>query len=260
MLAPTVRAAEALTQPSPTLHRRIIGTAVTLAHIDLFTIAADLADARACALDGRPRGESSGRGGGGATSTTEDVGTELWRIRDIGLQLDEAIDKLHPDPSWPTISSGLRERTACATEHVLAAAAACFATLNPERAYDDLADAVDGLCVAATEVRRLATIAAKTRAWRATPESVDPPDDTLEAARCTSWPLGMDRNGKPARCGNYRGEHGHRHPITGSAHHDDLCDDCYRMVCPQCWSRVRRTPNARDCMACEIRTRRGRAA
>ena len=265
ILAPAVRAAEALTQPNPRLRLYITGNAKLLTEIDLVAIAHSLAGERAQASAGRPRGSSNGAGSKGAvTSTTEDCALELDRISDIGLMLAEAIDRLHPDPSWPPITSGIRTRLQCATEHTLATAAGCFDTLNPERSYDDLEDSVDGLCIAVREVLKRAETARRTRAWFALPAQVDLPDTAreaaLEAARCTSWPLGKDRNGEPARCGNYRGEHGHRHPDTDSAHHDDLCDDCYMLVCPQCWSRVRRTPKAKECDACEIRNRRGKKA
>ncbi len=263
VLTPAVTAAEALTQPTPSLHRRVIGSAVLLARVDLRAIAASLAAERTQARAGRPRGErggGKGSGRGGSTSTTEDVAGELWRIRDVGLQLAEALDRLHPDPTWPAVTSGLRARTTCATELVASCAGACFGSLNPERAWDDLADSIDGLEIAVRHVLTNARRAERTRAWRAAPIDVDPPDQTLEAARCSSWPLGKDRNGEPIRCGNYRGAHGHIHPDTGVHHHDDLCDDCYRLLCPRCWSRIRRTPGAGECMACEIAQRRQRVA
>ena len=256
ILAPATQAiSHRLAQPD--LSRSLVGCAVTLDGINLYDIASSLGEQRRQAQDGRPRTEGNGGGGSPATnSTTEDTATELDRLRMIGMDLQEAIDRLHPDPQWPSIASGWRSRTSTATEHLTAVIGdIAYGDGN----YTDMLDAVDGVKVATGEVARLARLALHARAWRANRADTDPPVDAHEAARCSSWPLGKDRNGDPASCGQFRGMYGHRHPETGAAHHDDLCDSCLKLVCPQCWSRQRRTPEAKECMACEIRNRRTRS-
>ena len=166
----------------------------------------------------------------------------------------EALDRLHPHPDWPPITSGLRARLTTATEALIAA---CVATQDPQVAWEDLADAVEGVQVATAAVIHAARRASRARAWAREYDidDIDPPDTLTEAARCTGWPNGKDKAGEPIGCRNWRTDH--RDP-NGATHHDDLCLDCLAKLCPQCWQRPRRTPGARECMACEIRNRRTR--
>lgn len=239
---------------------RALGCAITLEYTDLAAIAASLGHERAQARQGRPRQGESRRSGGIGTSTTEDVANEVVRLQLIGLDLAEALDRLHPDPRWPPLASGWRQRTTTATEHVTAACVAVYGAQDPIRAAEDLSDAVEGLHAATKDVVAKARRAGQARAWGAQGADVDPPDDLAEAARCTGWPKGRDRDGALVGCRNWRGTQGHLNPETNTHQHDDLCDDCYRSLCPLCWSRVRRSPGAKECMACEIKQRRGRAA
>lgn len=239
---------------------RALGCAITLEYIDLAAIAVSLGHERAQARQGRPRQGESRRSGGIGTSTTEDVANEVVRLQLIGLDLAEALDRLHPDPRWPPLTSGWRQRTTTATEHVTAACVAVYGAQDPIRAAEDLSDAVDGLHAATRDVVVKARRADQARAWGAQGADVDPPNDLIEAARCSGWPKGRDREGALVGCRNWRGAQGHLNPETNTHHHEDLCDDCYRSLCPLCWSRVRRSPGAKECMACEIRLRRGRAA
>lgn len=238
--------------------RTIVGCAAILDPLDLFAVATSLTEQRRQAVAGRPRGESSGRGGG-VSSPTASVAEELDRIRMAGFLLAQAIDRLHPDPTWPSIESGWRAATSTATEH-LARTIVAVREGDPDA---DLDDAVDCLSIATREVAKRYRLALTVRAWapaRVELAEIDPPDAVTEAARCSGWPLGVDREGRQVRCGNFRGAFPRRHPDTGAEQHSDLCDDCYRMLCPRCWSRIRRTPGAAECMACEIRARRARAA
>lgn len=259
-LTPAVTTAETLlSDANPRLHHRLTGCAVTLDGINLQAIAASLAEQRHQASQGRPRGESSGRSSG-ISNTTADTANEMHRLREIGLDLATALDRLHPDPRWPAIETGMRARQSCATEHVAACAGEAYGTLNRDRCLDDLIDAVDGLCVAVLDVQRKARTAMRARAWSSRDlqaADIDPPDVILEAAKCTSWPLGRDKDGEQRRCGNYRSDH---RDANGTAHHCDTCDDCYKLICPKCWTRVRQTPGSKECAACEIRDRRQRAA
>ena len=221
--------------------------------------ATNLAQQRATAAAGRPRGGTQpGSRSSRGTSSTEATATEMLRITDLGMDLQEAIDRIHPDPAWPTITSGRRQRTTTATEHLAAMAADAIGTLNPAQAHDDLADAIDGLEAAISDARRLANLATKIKAW-AKPgkdeDDIDPPPPIEEFARCTGWPKGRDTNGVLIGCEQYIGSHGHRHP-NGSEHHHDLCDDCYRMLCPGCWNAPRRTKGASWCHACAKRLER----
>ena len=245
--------------PISGLARRVIGCGVLLDAIDLPAITASLAEQCHQAEQGRPR-SGGGRGSGGITNTTADNGIERHRITEFAREVLEAVNRLHPDPS------AQHTRTPTATENVLARCADAYGTLNPDRALDEIRDAVDGLCIATKDVLDKTRAATSARAWYHRPPGrdvtpdIDPPDPLLEAARCTSWPLGVGKDGQPNRCGNYRGAHARTNPHTGSEQNSDLCDDCYRLVCPKCWSRVRQTPNSKECGACEIRDRRARAA
>ena len=215
--------------------RRVVSVAVALEPVDLTGLAHHLTAQRALAAEGRPRGES-GRSTGLPWSPTEAAAAELHRIRIAGLEVREAIDRLFPDPAWPAI------RTRTAVEALDLTAAAAWGTFAPGMAWADLDDAVEGVEVAGRHV--LATVAAalKVRAWGKASE-VDPPP--LPEARCSGR--------LNAGCENWIGAEPHRHPETGSVHWADVCDECYRLVCPECWTRQRRTPGAKRCSTCETR-------
>ena len=236
---------------------RLQGAAINLAQIDLPAIAASLGREHHTAAAGRPRQGAGGSTGGIGTSTTEDIGCELDRLSRYWLELTEAIDRLHPHPDWPPITSGLRARLTTATEALIAVCVAPGATQDPQLAWEDLADAVEGVQVATAAVIHAARRASRARAWAREHDldDIDPPDTLTEAARCTGWPNGKDKAGEPIGCRNWRTDH--RDP-NGATHHDDLCLDCYAKLCPLCWTRVRRTVGAKECMACEIRNRRTR--
>lgn len=236
---------------------RLQGAAINLTNIDMPAIAASLGREHHTAATGRPRQGAGGNTGGIGTSTTEDIGCELDRLSRYWLDLTEAIDRLHPHPDWPPITSGLRARLTTATEALIAVCVAPGATQDPQLAWEDLADAVEGVQVATAAVIHAARRASRARAWAREHDldDIDPPDTITEAARCTGWPNGKDKAGEPIGCRNWRTDH--RDP-NGATHHDDLCLDCLAKLCPQCWQRPRRTPGARECMACEIRNRRTR--
>lgn len=236
---------------------RLQGAAINLAQIDLPAIAASLGREHHTAAAGRPRQGAGGNTGGIGTSTTEDISCELDRISRYWLDLTETIDRLHPHPDWPPITSGLRARLTTATEALIAVCVAPGATQDPQLAWEDLTDAVEGVQVATAAVMHAARRASRARAWAREHDldDIDPPDTLTEAARCTGWPNGKDKAGEPIGCRNWRTDH--RDP-NGATHHEDLCLDCYALLCPQCWQRPRRTPGARECMACEIRNRRTR--
>ena len=237
---------------------RLQGCAINLANIDMPAIAASLGREHHTAAAGRPRQGAGGSTGGIGTSTTEDIGCELDRLSRYWFappgasgppSLMEALDRLHPHPDWPPITSGLRARLTTATEALIAVCVASGATQTPQVAWEDLTDAVEGVQVATAAVIHAARRASRARAWAREHDldDIDPPDTITEAARCTT-----------TGCDNYRGTHGHRHPDTGAEHHAGLCAEHYMQLCPQCWSRPRRTPGASECMACEIRNRRTR--
>lgn len=236
---------------------RLQGCAINLANIDMPAIAASLGREHHTAAAGRPRQGAGGSTGGIGTSTTEDIGCEIDRLSRYWLDLTEAIDRLHPHPDWPPITSGLRARLTTATEALRAVCVAPGATQDPQVAWEDLTDAVEGVQVATAAVMHAARRASRARAWAREHDldDIDPPDTLTEAARCTGWPNGKDKAGEPIGCRNWRTDH--RDP-NGATHHEDLCLDCYALLCPQCWQRPRRTPGARECMACEIRNRRTR--
>jgi len=238
---------------------RLQGAAINLANVDMPAIAASLGREHHTAAAGRPRQGAGGSTGGIGTSTTEDIGCELDRLSRYWLELTEAIDRLHPHPDWPPITSGLRARLTTATEALIAVCVAPGATQDPQVAWEDLRDAVEGVQVATAAVKHAARRATEARAWTKPGDDnddIDPPDTLTEAARCTGWPNGKDKTGEPIGCRNWRGQHGHVHPDTGVEHLTELCDDCVRLVCPVCWSRPRRTPGARECEGCHTRTRR----
>jgi len=245
---------------------RLQGCAINLANIDMPAIAASLGREHHTAAAGRPRQGAGGSTGGIGTSTTEDIGCELDRLSRYWFappgasgppSLMEALDRLHPHPDWPPITSGLRARLTTATEALIAVCVAPGATQDPQVAWEDLTDAVEGVQVATAAVIHAARRATRARAWAREHDldDIDPPDTLTEAARCTGWPNGKDKAGEPIGCRNWRTDH--RDP-NGATHHDDLCLDCLAKLCPQCWQRPRRTPGARECMACEIRNRRTR--
>ena len=236
---------------------RLQGAAINLANVDLPAIAASLGREHHTAAAGRPRQGAGGNTGGIGTSTTEDISCELDRISRYWLDLTETIDRLHPHPDWPPITSGLRARLTTATEALIAVCVPLRATQDPQVAWEDLTDAVEGVQVATAAVMHAARRASRARAWAREHDldDIDPPDTLTEAARCTGWPNGKDKAGEPIGCRNWRTDH--RDP-NGATHHEDLCLDCYALLCPQCWQRPRRTPGARECMACEIRNRRTR--
>jgi len=100
---------------------RLQGAAINLANVDMPAIAASLGREHHTAAAGRPRQGAGGNTGGIGTSTTEDIGCELDRISRYWLDLTETIDRLHPHPDWPPITSGLRARLTTATEALIAA-------------------------------------------------------------------------------------------------------------------------------------------
>ena len=236
---------------------RLQGCAINLTNVDMAAIAASLGREHHTAAAGRPRQGAGGNTGGIGTSTTEDISCELDRISRYWLDLTETIDRLHPHPDWPPITSGLRARLTTATEALIAVCVPLRATQDPQVAWEDLTDAVEGVQVATAAVIHAARRASRARAWAREHDldDIDPPDTLTEAARCTGWPNGKDKAGEPIGCRNWRTDH--RDP-NGATHHEDLCLDCYALLCPQCWQRPRRTPGARECMACEIRNRRTR--
>ena len=239
---------------------RLQGAAINLTNIDMPAIAASLGREHHTAAAGRPRQGAGGNTGGIGTSTTEDIGCELDRLSRYWLDLTEAIDRLHPHPDWPPITSGLRARLTTATEALIAVCVAPGATQDPQVAWEDLTDAVEGVQVATAAVMHAARRASRARAWAREHDldDIDPPDTLTEAARCTGWPNGKDKTGEPIGCGNWRTDHRDPNGAGGVTHHDDLCLDCYAKLCPLCWTRVRRTVGAKECMACEIRNRRTR--
>ena len=239
---------------------RLQGAAINLAQIDLPAIAASLGREHHTAAAGRPRQGAGGNTGGIGTPTTEDIGCELDRLSRYWLELTEAIDRLHPHPDWPPITSGLRARLTTATEALIAVCVAPGATQDPQVAWEDLRDAVEGVQVATAAVIHAARRASRARAWAREHDldDIDPPDTLTEAARCTGWPNGKDKAGEPIGCRNWRTDHRDPNGAGGVTHHDDLCLDCYAKLCPLCWTRVRRTVGAKECMACEIRNRRTR--
>ena len=174
---------------------RLQGAAINLAQIDLPAIAASLGREHHTAAAGRPRQGAGGSTGGIGTSTTEDIGCELDRISRYWLDLTEAIDRLHPHPDWPPITSGLRARLTTATEALIAVCVAPGATQDPQLAWEDLRDAVEGVQVATAAVMHAARRASRARAWAREHDldDIDPPDTLTEAARCTGWPNGKDK-------------------------------------------------------------------
>lgn len=228
-----------------------------MGQIDLHIIAVSLTAQRTIAIDGRPHGDGDGRRAkGGVSRPTEDAAAEFGRIRDIGMDLAEALDRIHPDPSWPTIASGLRSRLRTATEVLAEACGDAWGTLSPVQALDDLADAVEGLHVNVTDAAAKARKAAQCRAWGRASE-VDPPDPVLEAMRCEAWWLGADKDGNAIRCGQWRSEH---RTETGSVHPSRVCDQHWAELCRSCWGAPRRTPGAKDCTTCSVRASRQRKA
>lgn len=245
ILAPTTATAchwyERAGHPIGHLARTITGAAITLDGINLYDIAGSLSEQRRQAEQGRPRG-GSGNGGGSSpsvSSTTADTAMELYRIRSYGMDLQEAIDRLHPDPVWPTIASGWRARNSTATENL---AHELDLTWTGDSSAGNLTDAVEGIAVAVKLVVMRANRAGKVRAWHGDPADIDPPDDLTEAARCST-----------PDCGHWRADH---RDANGSTHDTDKCIECVAKLCPMCWTRPRRSPNAKDCMACQIRNRR----
>lgn len=247
-------------QPMPTMRSlslTVKACGETLERIDLVAISLSLGQARAIAAGGRPHGDSDGpRAKGGVSRPVESAAGELYRIRSIGLDLAEALDRIHPDPSWPAITSGLRSRLHTSTETLAEACQDAHGTLNAAQALDDLADAVEGLHINVTDAAAKARRAAKCRAWGRS-EEVDPPDPVLEAMRCAAWWLGADKNGDPIRCQQWASDH---HTDTGSKHPSHLCDSHWGELCRSCWGAPRRTPGAKDCTTCSVRASRQRKA
>ena len=131
---------------------RLQGCAINLANVDLVAIAASLGREHHTAAAGRPRQGAGGNTGGIGTSTTEDISCELDRISRYWLDLTETIDRLHPHPDWPPITSGLRARLTTATEALIAVCVPLRATQDPQVAWEDLTDAVEGVQVATAAV------------------------------------------------------------------------------------------------------------
>lgn len=249
--------AERAAMPPMRLGSTVQACGLVMEQIDLRAIAVSLTAQRGIAVDGRPKGDSAGpRAKGGVSRPTESAADELARIKDIGLDLAEALDRIHPDPSWPTIASGLRSRLRTATEVLAEACGDAWGTLSPAQALDDLADAVERLRVNVTDAAAKARRAAQCRAWGRASE-VDPPDPVLEAMRCQAWWLGTDKDGEPHRCGQWASEH---RTDTGSVHPSRLCDDHWRELCSVCMAAPRRTPGAKDCTTCSVRASRQRKA
>lgn len=257
ILAPAI---DALTLPGDDARRhvRILrACASTLDNIDLVSIAWHLADQRACASEGRPRGGTGVRARNAISDPTGDTANELHRIIDLGMDLQRAIDRIHPDPDWPTIASGWRAMQSTSTEAI---AALIDQVRHGEAPAIELADAIDTCADNVRHAHKCAQRADKCRAWLARfeqPADVDPPDPILEAMRCASTMLGVDKDGEPIRCGKWRTTH---RDANGSEVRGDLCGDCFQLLCVVCHSNPRRTAGAKDCMRCEIRARRGRAA
>lgn len=261
ILAPAI---EALTLPgdAPRHHARTLrACSTTLDGIDLVGIAWHLADQRACAAQGRPRQSSTDGSDRRARNTisdpTGDTANELHRIIDLGMDLQRALDRIHPDPDWPTIASGWRSMGSTSTEAI---AALIDQMRHGEATAIDLSDAIETCADNVRHAHQCATKATKCRAWLARfeqPSDVDPPDPILEAMRCASTMLGVDKDGEQIRCGKWRTTH---RDANGSEVRSDLCGDCFRLLCTVCLANVRRSPGAKDCMRCEIRARRGRAA
>ena len=178
---------------------RLQGCAINLTNIDMPAIAASLGREHHTAAAGRPRQGAGGNTGGIGTSTTEDISCELDRISRYWLDLTETIDRLHPHPDWPPITSGLRARLTTATEALIAVCVAPGATQDPQVAWEDLTDAVEGVQVATAAVMHAARRASRARAWAREHDldDIDPPDTLTEAARCTGWPNGKDKAGEP---------------------------------------------------------------
>lgn len=239
--------AERLALTQPPLARTVLGAACALERLDGRALATHLGKERAAAAAGRPRGEDSGRGNVVGTSAVESAALEVHRIKLAGLDVAEAIDRLFPNPAWPPLRSGLRQRLPTATERLEEVAHHAFATLAPEKSWTELHDVTEGLEIAVNYVRYCWRNAERVRAWGISTDTSEPPP-LAELARCSGR--------MNPTCGNYVGAHGHRHPETGASHHPDLCDDCYRLVCPVCWSKPRRTPGARECDGCNSRRRR----
>lgn len=233
----------------------------TMQQIDLVAISLSLGHQRAIAVDGRPRGDSAGpRAKGGVSRPTESAADELARIKDIGLDLAEALNRVHPDPAWPAIESGRRARLRVATEVLVEAYDDAWGTLSPVQALDDLANAVENLHINVKEAAFCALKAKRCRAWPKRgifAADVDPPDPVLEAMRCDAWWLGTDKDGNPIRCGQWASEH---HTETGSVYPGRLCDDHWMQLCQSCHGAPRRTPGAKDCTTCSVRASRQRKA
>jgi hypothetical protein len=237
--------------------RTMRACATTLDGIDLAHLAAHLAYQRATAAGGRPRGEGGARPRNTISDPTGDTANELHRIIDTGMTLRRALDRIHPDPDWPSIESGWRAMASTSTEAI---AALIEAVRVGESPAVDLGGAVECCADNVREAAHAARNATGCRAWlapRALPADVDPPDPIREANRCAAWWLGANRDGDAIRCTNWRSEH---RDANGTEQHSDLCDDHWAELCKHCHTRPRRTKGASECMACEIRNRRQRAA
>lgn len=254
----TTIAALALPGNDANKHNRTLrACAHTLDHIDLHDIAASLANERACAAEGRPRGEHGVRSRNAISNPTADIAAEMHRIIDLGMDLQRALDRLMPDPDWPTIESGWRAMSSTSSEAIVAL---IDQVRHGEAPAIDLAAAVETCADNVRLAHQAARRAASCRAWlsrREDASEVDPPDPILEAMRCSGWPLGVDKDGEQVRCGNWRTVH---RTDTGTEINSDLCDDCHALLCTRCRSRRRRTAGAKDCTACEMADRRKRAA
>lgn len=228
----------------PKLTGQLVDAARVLDLVNLASLAAHLAEQRRIAAEGRPRGESTGRGSA-VPDPTSDTANEVARIRIVGLEVREALDRLHPDPSWPRLDSGLRARMMTCTEAVELCAREAFVTIvGNVWALEHLTDAVGNLRDQAREVHRLASRAFRVRAWAKDPSEVDPPPDL---STCEGRMRGE-------ACGQHVSVH--HHPDTGAVHLVDVCDDCYRLACPVCYERPRRTSGAQRCERCEKRAQR----
>lgn len=256
----TTIAALALPGNDANKHNRTLrACAHTLDHIDLHDIAASLANERACAAEGRPRGEHGVRSRNAISNPTADIAAEMHRIIDLGMDLQRALDRLMPDADWPTIESGWRAMSSTSSEDILLL---IEQVRHGEAPAIDLADAVETCADNVRLAHQAAQRAASCRAWlsrREDASEVDPPDPILEAMRCTATD-GYDKDGHPIRCPNFVGEEGHQHPDTGTKHHMTICDEHYQALCPCCFSRPRRTAGARHCEACHRAAHRRAAA
>lgn len=249
--------AERAAMPPMRLGSTVQACGLVMEQIDLRAIAVSLTAQRGIAVDGRPKGDSAGpRAKGGVSRPTESAGDEMERIRQVGRDLEEALNRVHPDPGWPAIESGRRGRVRVATEVLAEMCADAWGTLCPEKALDDLANAVDMLHVNVTDAATKARKAAQCRAWGRASD-VDPPDPVLEAMRCEAWWLGADKDGEPIRCGQWRSEH---RTETGSVHPSRVCDQHWAELCRSCYGAPRRTPGAKDCTTCSVRASRQRKA